>query len=161
MNHDELVRRAERWLYGTMRMQVVIAEPAGACVHEIPDVIGWNSRHSVLVECKATRGDFLRDRRKWFRSKPEAGMGDMRWFFAPPGLIKIEELPEGWGLAEVRGKQVRKVKRACMFTFFRRCNKLSEITLLVKEVGDLRRGLMGKPLRPDRPIVLPDDVAVF
>jgi len=76
-----------------------------ACNGEYPDVIGFSSGgHSTLIECKATRSDFLADKKKSFRMTPELGMGSYRFFCAPKGLIKSEELPSGWGLIEVNAK---------------------------------------------------------
>lgn len=69
----------------------------------MPDAIGWKQAcHSVLVECKVTRADFLADREKPFRLKPENGVGSERFYLAPPALLKTEELPTGWGLLELR-----------------------------------------------------------
>ena len=62
--------------------------------------------HSVLVECKVTRADFLADRGKPFRAKPEQGVGSERFYLTPPGLVKVEELPVGWGLLELRRGRV-------------------------------------------------------
>ena len=36
-----------------------------------------------------------------FRIFSERGIGDWRFFIVPKGLVKIEELPENWGLIEV------------------------------------------------------------
>jgi len=101
MTHAQLVERAVRWLRG-YRCGVVLSEQA--CVSgEMPDAIGWKKAcHSVLVECKVTRGDFLADRAKPFRMKPEKGVGSERFYMVPPGVVKIEELPSGWGLLEYR-----------------------------------------------------------
>ncbi len=101
MTHAQLVERAVRWLRW-YRCGVVLSEQA--CVSgEMPDAIGWKQAcHSVLVECKATRADFLADRAKPFRQKPQKGVGSERFYLTPPGLVKIEELPAGWGLLEVR-----------------------------------------------------------
>jgi hypothetical protein len=101
MTHVQLVERAVRWLRG-YRCGVVLSEQA--CVSgEMPDAIGWKKAcHSVLVECKVTRGDFLADRAKPFRMKPEKGVGSERFYMVPPGVVKIEELPSGWGLLEYR-----------------------------------------------------------
>jgi hypothetical protein len=77
----------------------------------MPDAIGWKqANHSVLVECKVTRGDFLADRAKPFRVKPEKGVGSERFYLTPPGLIKVEELPAGWGLLELRRGRVEMVR---------------------------------------------------
>ena len=101
MTHAQLVERAVRWLR-RYRCGVVLSEQASGS-GEMPDAIGWKQAcHSVLVECKLTRADFLADRSKPFRRKPEKGVGSERFYLVPAGLVKIEELPAGWGLLEFR-----------------------------------------------------------
>jgi hypothetical protein len=92
------------------RCGVVLSEQA--CVSgEMPDAIGWKKAcHSVLVECKVSRSDFLADRGKPFRHKPESGVGCERFYLAPQGLIRTEELPEGWGLLSLTGREIERVK---------------------------------------------------
>ncbi len=92
------------------RCGVVLSEQA--CVSgEMPDAIGWKKAcHSVLVECKVSRVDFLADREKPFRQKPEIGVGCERYYLAPKGLIRTEDLPAGWGLIEVHGREIEKAK---------------------------------------------------
>jgi hypothetical protein len=111
MTHAKLVAMAVRWLrrYGC---GVVLSEQA--CVSgEMPDAIGWKKAcHSVLVESKVSRADFLVDRAKPFRLKPELGVGSERYYLVPRGLIRVEELPTGWGLLEVSGRDVERVKPA-------------------------------------------------
>jgi hypothetical protein len=106
MSHEQLVERAEEWLraYGC---SVILSEQA--CISgEMPDAIGWKSScHSVLVECKVSRGDFLADRTKPFRRQPSLGLGCERYYLAPKGLIPPPELPEGWGLLECAAGRVR------------------------------------------------------
>ena len=99
MTHDQLVEKAVRWLRH-YRCGVVLSEQA--CVSgEMPDAIGWKRAcHSVLIECKVTRSDFLVDRAKPFRLKPEQGVGCERFYLVPAGLARPEELPQGWGLLE-------------------------------------------------------------
>jgi len=101
MTHAQLVDKAVHWLRA-YRCGVVLSEQA--CVSgEMPDAIGWKRAcHSVLVECKVTRADFLADRAKPFRQHPEKGVGSERFYLTPPTLIKPEELPAGWGLLEFR-----------------------------------------------------------
>src|SRR5450755_4251123 len=104
MTHVQLVEKAVRWLR-SYRCGVVLSEQA--CVSgEMPDAIGWKrANHSVLVECKVTRADFLADRAKPFRLKPEKGVGCERFYLTPPALVKPQELPPGWGLLELsRGR---------------------------------------------------------
>jgi len=105
MTHAQLVSKAVRWLRA-YRCGVVLSEQA--CVSgEMPDAIGWKQAcHSVLVECKVTRADFLADRAKPFRQKPEKGVGSERFYLTPPGLVKSEELPAGWGLLEYRHARI-------------------------------------------------------
>ncbi len=109
MTHVQLVERAVRWLRA-YRCGVVLSEQA--CVSgEMPDAIGWKrANHSVLMECKVTRGDFLADRCKPFRARPEQGVGSERFYLTPPGLVKVEELPAGWGLLELQRGRVEMVQ---------------------------------------------------
>ena len=99
MTHAQLVEKAVRWLRN-YRCGVVLSEQA--CVSgEMPDAIGWKRAcHSVLVECKVTRSDFLADRAKAFRLKREQGVGCERFYLVPAGLVRHEALPPGWGLLE-------------------------------------------------------------
>ncbi len=109
MTHAQLVERAVRWLRW-YRCGVVLSEQA--CVSgEMPDAIGWKrANHSVLVECKITRADFLADCGKPFRQKPEQGVGSERFYLTPPALLRHEELPPGWGLLELRRGRIEVVQ---------------------------------------------------
>lgn len=113
MTHDELVRKAACWLrrkgYG------VVFTEFRTCGSEEPDALGFNSRGSCLVECKTSRSDFLVDFKKFHRRHPEEGMGNVRFFMTASGLLSPEELPAGWGLLEVRGARVYKVKDGAFF----------------------------------------------
>src|SRR6266849_4221504 len=108
MTHQKLVCKAVAWLrrYGC---GVVLAEQSCAS-GETPDAIGWKRGcHSVTVECKSSRADFLADRDKPFRRKPEKAMGCERFYLTPAGLLQPQELPPGWGLLEFRGRSVEVV----------------------------------------------------
>ena len=105
MTHAQLVEKAVRWLR-SYRCGVVLSEQACAS-GEMPDAIGWKqASHSVLVECKVSRADFLADRQKPFRLKPQKGVGCERFYLTPPALVSIDELPAGWGLLEYRRGRV-------------------------------------------------------
>jgi len=105
MTHEKLVAKAIAWLrsYGC---GIVLSEQSCAS-GETPDAIGWKRGcHSVIVECKISRADFLIDRKKPFRRKPERAMGCERFYLTTTGLLRQEELPTGWGQLELRGKSV-------------------------------------------------------
>lgn len=78
----------------------VVVTDIETCASETPDVIGWNSMISVLVECKASRADFFRDAKKPHRIYSQ-GIGNRRYYAAPEGLLKLDEIPEEWGLLEM------------------------------------------------------------
>jgi len=79
----------------------------------MPDAIGWKKKcHSVLVECKASRPDFLADAAKPWRLHPETGVGAERYYLAPGGLLQASDLPDGWGLLEVAGREIETVRRS-------------------------------------------------
>lgn len=108
MTHAQLVEKAVRWLR-SYRCGVILSEQA-CSTGEMPDAIGWKQAcHSVLVECKVTRSDFLADREKPWRRKPDKGVGGERFYLTPPALIKIDELPTGWGLLEYRRGRIETV----------------------------------------------------
>jgi hypothetical protein len=107
MTHAHLVRLAEQWLRRRYRCGIVLSEQSCAS-GETPDVIAWKGKcRSVLVECKISRADFLADREKPFRKDSAQGMGCERFYLAPQGLIRSDELPPHWGLLEVKGREVR------------------------------------------------------
>jgi hypothetical protein len=107
MTHAALVELAVKWLRSRYRCGIILSEQSCAS-GEQPDVIGWKKKcRSVLVECKISRADFLADREKPFRRDPAQGMGSERFYMTPAGLIRPEELPAGWGLLEVRNREVQ------------------------------------------------------
>ena len=106
MTHAQLVQKAVEWLRA-YRCGVVLSEQA--CISgEMPDAIGWKrSCHSVLVECKISRADFLADRGKRFRQKPDTGVGCERFYLTPRHLVRVDELPVAWGLLEYHNRTVK------------------------------------------------------
>jgi hypothetical protein len=111
MTHQKLVEKAVAWLrqYGC---GVVLSEQSCAS-GETPDAIGWKRGcHSVVVECKISRGDFLVDQQKPFRLKSGHGMGCERFYLTPSDLLSADELPSGWGLLELRGREVEIVRQS-------------------------------------------------
>jgi hypothetical protein len=83
--------------------------------HECPDAIGWyRGGWSILVECKASIGDFYSDKRKQWRQPEAIAMGQERWYLTEPGVLKADLLPDGWGLIEA-GARVRRIVDAAHY----------------------------------------------
>jgi len=95
MQHATLVQLGVRWL--SRQCSVVLYE-AAAVKKEIPDVIGWMGPRAILIECKVSRADFLRDAAKVSRANPKAGMAQRRYYLSPTGVVQQEDLPPKWGL---------------------------------------------------------------
>lgn len=110
ITHDDLCLVAEKFLY-KQNFGVVFHDKfkANSASGEQPDCLGFRSGLSCLIECKTSRSDFLVDKRKKFRVDPTLGLGDWRFFLTPVGLVRVDELPTGWGLLETDGKRVTKV----------------------------------------------------
>lgn len=108
--HDELVAKSARWLHAHGNPVVVTELASGA--GEEADAIGFNGWQSTLIECKVSRADFLADAKKPWRRDPERGLGDLRYFCCPKGLVDVKELPEYWGLLETSGTGLRIKQKA-------------------------------------------------
>ena len=105
ISHKELVKLAGIWLRNYTQTHTIVITELSTSSSETPDAIGFDSGgYSTLIECKASRADFHADKKKHFRQRPEDGMGYYRYYMAPVGLLKPEELPEKWGLIEVYEK---------------------------------------------------------
>ncbi len=109
VKHSKLVSLAVDWLRSSYGCGIILSEQYCA-TGEIPDAIGWKGFcHSVVVECKTSRTDFLADATKPFRLRPEEGLGAERLYLAPARIIEPEDLPKGWGLLEFARREVRLV----------------------------------------------------
>lgn len=98
MTHKELVNISYKFVLNKMSCGFAVKE-LKTTEKEIVDVLGfgaWN--HSVLIEVKVSRQDFLADKKKSFRINPDEGVGRYRFYCCPKDLIRIEDLPNNWGL---------------------------------------------------------------
>lgn len=117
LTHKRLCELAVNWLKRSASRNgpgcsVAISETANWINGEIPDAIGWRPIRrggSVLVEAKTSRADFKADFAKPHRRKPETGMGVFRYYLAPQGVIRLDELPPRWGLIEANDRGHLKV----------------------------------------------------
>lgn len=101
LDHSSLVLIGERWLKSKLKFPIVASELKCVGSREIPDVLGFRSHTSILIECKTSRSDFLADAKKPERNGSEMGVGNYRVYLTPKGLLSIDEIPNRWGLIEV------------------------------------------------------------
>lgn len=112
MKHAELVQRAGAWLSSRHRCPVVLLE-INTRLPFVPDALGvLRSGISHHVECKASRSDFLQDKKKLHFKNEDYLIGDFVWYLTAPGVADPEEVPSHWGLAVVSGSRVRIEKSA-------------------------------------------------
>lgn len=147
MTHDELVERAVKWLRKAVYAKnpnpngqydrvwykpacgVAVPELVSGNSGEIPDAFGWTRDSSYLIECKTTRADFLSD-----RHKIRTGVGTHRFYMCPPGVIRADEVPNGWGLLYCQPINIKVIvwptrnsnryvhgELAMMYSLLRRC----------------------------------------
>lgn len=113
MEHDKLVDIALKWIQRAPSRfgggcQFASTEMPTGVSGERPDVFGLNFNEfkgqgcSTLIEVKASRADFLADKNKLHRTK--GGVGQLRYYLAPKGLIDPSELPAKWGLLGVTAR---------------------------------------------------------
>lgn len=107
--HKQIVDIAFKWIINNGSVGVAFKE-LHSLASEIPDVIGFGSWESVLIECKVSRSDFLKDKKKSHRTK---GMGNWRFYCCPKGMIKVNELPQGWGLIYVDDNGKARIEFDC------------------------------------------------
>jgi len=97
LGHSALVALAHQILK-RMGYPYILCEPGFR--DEMPDAFGMSENMTCLIECKATRSDFLADRKKDFRIHPEKGIGQQRIYLVNKGVCTPEELPQGWQMIE-------------------------------------------------------------
>lgn len=139
MTHGELVKAAAAWLR-RQRCVVVLQDVRSWATNEQPDAIGWKGggRGAIVVECKASASDYHRDRDKRFRREPRLGMGALRYYMAPSGLVPPWQVPKPWGLLEVGTDG--KVRVASKPEVVPEWNRRAETSLLVDAVRRLVDG---------------------
>ena len=135
LSHRQLVDRAFQYLRYSEGCSVAFKERVGS-TSENPDAIGFKQGFSWVIECKASRADFLADKKKPFRKRPQGGMGYERYFMAPVGMLEPSEMPDGWGLLEVypKAKKYYPVKVARDGKPFHDRNKGAEVSYLVSAI---------------------------
>jgi len=118
--HRELVEIGSSWLLKKTKnyhykCQFVCPELVCQGGTEDPDIFGLKPYGHVMIEVKVSRSDFLKDKKKRGRDPRHKQLGGYRLYLTPEGLIKVEELPEGWGLLEWDGKKINIIKDSVFF----------------------------------------------
>lgn len=153
MTHNDLVKIAEQWIRKQRGFHVVLRDVQTWATREQPDVIAWkNSGASTLLECKASRSDFLADAKKGFRIRPTEGMGFHRYYCISKPFIVEEELPSGWGLLLAPNglnKKLVVVKKSAPFT---KRNESAERALLINVVRRVTEGWGRQMLGDNAPL---------
>lgn len=157
MTHAELVKLAERWLRKSPNPHpIVLADVRVNAVGEQPDAIGWRSYGvSTLIECKASRADFLRDEAKRHRRFPDTGMGAFRYYCAPAGILSLADLPARWGLLTPSGRGGLTI--AYQATPFAEYAWRDETTLLVSALRRATEGWGRRIFGDDAPVLVDGD----
>lgn len=124
MTHNELINISYRFMLSKFSCGIAFKEMK-TISSECADVIGFGGhQHSVLFEIKVSRSDFLTDKKKTFRKYPERGIGRYRFYVCPEGMIKISDLPNGWGLIWfINGKLQMQINPFCRNPIMYSCHQ--------------------------------------
>ena len=108
--HELLSESACTWAlrlgFSAVAMNSETAGGSGICDAVAAGTIRGKNRVAVF-ESKVSRSDFKADLKKIHRKYGQIIRGvSEHWYVTPKGLLKVEEIPEGWGLleADARGK---------------------------------------------------------
>ena len=135
--HKELVEIGYRWLKRPKPRNcipcysscTIALKEVSNILKEEPDIIGFKYWLSILIECKATREDFLSDKTKSFRKNPKEGIGQYRFYLINEGVAKPDELPDKWGMLCASDNNIKILKDPQIFEEY---NLSHERGLLVK-----------------------------
>lgn len=108
--HYQLTKLGARWLK-RQGFPIVATELRSVGCPEQPDVIGFRSTCSAIIEVKASRADFRADAKKPWRSVEPCGLGNYRFYLCPQGVLELDDLPPKWGLLHAAGGRIIEVKR--------------------------------------------------
>lgn len=116
LTHEQCAYIAATWLSNRTAMcdyrcKVILVEMVGyqsfLIDAELPDVLGvWSNSLTINIECKVSRSDFLADKNK----KHNHPIGNYKFYACPYGMIKEEEVPDGYGLLYVNGRGGKLIK---------------------------------------------------
>lgn len=116
ITHSELIRiGAEYFLkYGSVRWnkpRYVVTEIV-SIIGQSPDIFCFGSCCTQQIEVKVSHADFLADLKKPHRTNKAHDVGLYRSYLCPKGVIRVDELPEGWGLFYYEDGKITRVRDA-------------------------------------------------
>lgn len=132
--HQKLVEKGRIWLF--RKCPIVLTEINS--ISEAPDVLGFQNGLSILIECKANLPDYYADGRKYFREKAEHGIGDYRYYLTPKGLLERAKLRHGWGLLELNGNGISKIKEASKFPVVNKWHEVALLQSAIRRIGQAK-----------------------
>lgn len=122
ITHEELVKKGSKYLNKHVgnciipNCPVVVTE-LKTLQDEIPDIVGFTAHHCVLIEVKTSRQDFLQDKNKPFRQNPNAGVGTLRYYLSPEGIITPNDIQNtNWGLLIYKDNEITRTLDGKPFT---------------------------------------------
>lgn len=107
----------------------------------------WPSRGLEIngFEIKASRSDWLRELKDPAKAESIAAYCDRWWIVAVPNIVKLEELPVGWGLLELKPngnltetkkapsrENVKPLNRTFVAAMMRRVGQIDELAVRIK-----------------------------
>lgn len=107
------------------------------CVYgcENPDIWASNGWSTIVVEVKTRRSDFKNDEKKKWGQKgnEECIAGNYRYYLAPKGLLKPEDLSEGIGLLEYNDGIIERVIKAKRYKRYNHADMIIMSSILRRE----------------------------
>ncbi|MBX2849955.1 MAG: hypothetical protein KTR16_16640 [Acidiferrobacterales bacterium] len=104
LTHDDIAEIGARWLKRN-GYPIAISNYTDAVETELPDAIGFTAYgESFLLEAKVSVSDFKADFKKRHRQDGAKAYGNHRGYITPKDLLDPKEIPYGWWLLEVHGK---------------------------------------------------------
>jgi len=137
ITHRQLIEAGRLWLISAKSCNPVFIERTSSNIHEVPDVIGWTAQDCIVIECKISRADFIRDLQKPHRRKD--GLGNLRYYLLPNGLAEKIKPENGWGLLVFRDScSIAEQVRFCNSDNFSR-NYKAEVLFLRSRIFEIQR----------------------
>ena len=116
--HPNLIFAISQWAVGVAGYPLCVTECKVKISPEVPDALAFKANgNTALFEIKVSRSDFATDSGKKFRVEEDRGMGLLRYYVVPWGMVTPEEVAPGWGLLWVdEGGRVSLRRQSSKFT---------------------------------------------